>query len=308
MKNLIVLILLISVPASLSAGWQIVFSDDFNRPDGPLGPPWFDAGPGVLRIQSGRVVCDSLAYGLSGYDHSEAGPSIALETDFSFLGDANGWFHFWIAGIGGPGDTVAYGAEMDRHTFGLYFYPPESLLVEKAFAFDPYTVYTMRLEYDHLTGIASLIVRDAFGPTADSIWTYGVGTDFNTIRVGIEDKDSIDKWFDNVVLWQKPWSGMPDEARDGGPRLKIHRPYPNPCSEQTVIAYETPRSMHVSITIYNTVGQEVRRWQHRAATPGYHEHLWDATSNDGSRVAPGVYLCTVQAEAQAVSRKIVITP
>ncbi len=309
MRKLAILVGIVMVCSSLaSAGdWEIGFEDDFNRPDGVLGPPWFDAGPGTLFIQSARVVCDSLKYGLSGYDHSETGPSMALETDFCFLGDSNGWFHFWIAGIGTPGDTVAYGAEMDRHTFGLYFYPPESLLVEKAFEFDPRTVYTMRLEYDHTDGVASLVVRDAFGPMADSVWTSGVGTDFNTIRVGIEDKDSIDKWFDDVVLWLKPWSGTPGRSQAHQREIVFHAPWPNPCSRETWIGYEVPRAVDVRITIYNPMGHEVTGWYEMQTSPGYHEKRWDATSRDGIRVSPGVYFCEIRAGNQAVSRKVIIT-
>ena len=232
---------------------------------------------------------------------------MALETDFCFLGDANGWFHFWIAGIGAPDDTVAYGAQMDRQSFGLYFYPPESLLVGKAFAFDPYTVYTMRLEYSHSTDIAKLIVRDVYGPTADSVWTNGVGTDFNTIRVGIEDKDSIDKWFDNVVLWQKPWSGMPERPQSQQGELVFCAPCPNPCSRETLIRYEMPHSADVLITVYNTMGQEVMSWKQMHAAPGYHEKRWDATARDGSGVSPGVYFCEIRAGTQSASRKMIVT-
>lgn len=309
MRRFTVLIgLLVLLPAAaLGAELETVFADDFNRPDGPLGSPWFDAGPGTLLIHSGRVVCDSLEYGLSGYDHSESGPSMALETDFCFLGDANGWFHFWIAGIGAGDDTVGYGAEMDRHTFGLYFYPPESLLVEKAFAFDPYTVYTMRLEYNHLTGIAKLIVRDVYGPTVDSVWTYGQGTDFNTIRVGIEDRDSIDKWFDNVVLWQRPWSGMPERSGSSRQEIVLHAPRPNPCSREVLLAYEMPCAADVLVTIYDTMGREVMSWCRMRAAAGHHEKRWDATSPDGGRVSPGVYFCEIRAGAQSVSRKMIVT-
>ena len=108
---LIVLVLVLTPAAALATDWEVAFSDDFNRPDGPLGPPWFDAGPDTLMIQTGRVVSAESTYSLSGYDHPEGRPSAVLETHFSFQGDTDGWFHFWIAGISGP-DTVAYGAEI----------------------------------------------------------------------------------------------------------------------------------------------------------------------------------------------------
>lgn len=309
MKHLTILsvILILTATATFSADWDVVFSDDFNRPDGPLGPPWLDYAPDTLSIQSGRVVLPQTGYGLSGFDDSETGPSMVLEMDFSFLGDEDGWFHAWIGGIGGSGDTVAYGAEFDRDTFGLYFYPPESLLVEEGFAFDPYTVYSMRLAYDHSTGIASLSVRDAFGVAGDSIGVSGPSTDFSMMRVGVENKVYTSKWLDNVVLRVMLWSGVQAWPRSSARHVELYPPYPNPCRDATVIAFEIPRAGDVSVAIYNMQGQEIRRWHRPACAPGYHEQRWDATSGDGDRISPGVYLCTVKAGDQSVSRKLIVS-
>jgi hypothetical protein len=309
MKNLAILIVLVlvSLPAAaLSTDWVAVFSDDFNRPDGPLEPPWFDAAPDTLFIQSGRVVSAESTYSLSGYDHHRGSQSAVLETHFGFQGDEDGWFHFWIAGISGS-DTVSYGVEIDTQTLGLYFYPPESLIVESAFAFDLNSFYTMRLAYEHSTGTASVSVQDFFSPAGDSIGAAGVGIGFNTIRVGIENKMFTDKFFDNVVFRLISLSGVFGEARTGDWDLKLYPPCPNPCNEGAVISYEIPRAGDVSIAIYNTLGQEVRRWHRASAGPGYHEIRWDVASGNGRRVSPGVYMCTVETLEGSRSRKMIVT-
>jgi hypothetical protein len=304
---ILIVLVLVSIPTvAISTDWEEVFSDDFNRPDGPLGFPWFDAGPDTLYIQSGRVVSAESTYSLSGYDHPEGRPSAVLEAHFGFGGDEGGRFHFWIAGVLGP-DTVAYGVEIEAETFGLYFYPPESLIVENTFAFDLDSFYTMRLAYDQSTGTASVSVQDFFSPAGDSTGATGVGTSFSTIRVGIENRMYADKWLDNVVFRQISLSGVPGETRAGSRGIELNPPYPNPCNGEAVIAYDMAVAGDVSVALYNALGQEVRCWHLTGAGRGYHETRWDGTSSDGGQVSSGVYVCTVETAEAAASRKIIVT-
>jgi hypothetical protein len=309
MKGLIILVMLISVPVAALAGWEVAFFDDFNRPDGPVGAPWIVAGPDTLYISSGRVICPfDTSYGLIAYLHDEEGPNIALEMDFSFFGDTDGWYHAWIGGVTTGGDTVAYGAEMERDLFGLYFYPPESLIVEKPFAFQDYNVYSLRLAYYDPTGTVSLVVRDAYGVAADSIVVTGPGSDFSMVYVGIENRASDDqKWLDNVTMWLTAYSGVPKGPDTEGLSLELYSPSPNPCSGQTAISYALPVAGDVTISIYSTMGREVMTWYRPDASAGYHETRWDGTAYDGTPVAPGVYMCTVKAGGQVQSRKLVVT-
>jgi hypothetical protein len=228
--------------------------------------------------------------------------------DFSFFGDTDGWFHAWIGGTTDFGDTVAYGAEMERGLFGLYFYPPESLIVERPFTYEDYNVYSMRLAYDQSTGEASLTIRDTYGVTWDSVGVTGPGSDFSMVYVGLENRAYDDaKWLDNTEMWLIAISALPEDAAVVVPDLRLAPPRPNPWSDRTLIAFETPAAGDVSVTIYDTMGRDVMRWYEAGATRGYHSVYWDATSYDGSLVAPGVYLCTVRAGGAVRSRKMVVT-
>jgi hypothetical protein len=308
MKNLCLLLVLVALPVAVSAGWEVAFFDDFNRPDGPVGAPWAIAGPDTLQISSGRVICPfDTSYGLIAYSHEESGPSIALEMDFSFFGDTDGWFHAWIGGTTDFGDTVAYGAEMERGLFGLYFYPPESLIVERPFTYEDYNVYSLRLAYDHSTGEASLTIRDTYGVAWDSIGVTGPGSDFSMIYVGIENRAYDDaKWLDNTEMWLMPTSGLPERRHGTVQGLELAPPFPNPCRDRALISFEIPTACDILVTVHDTQGREVMAWHEASAVPGHHEARWDATTPDGSRVAPGVYLCTVRAGAESRSRKMVV--
>ena len=91
------------------------------------------------------------------------------------------------------------------------------------------------------------------------------------------------------------------------PGLELAQPFPNPSSDRTLISYEIPAAGDVSITIYDTQGREVMTWYETHAAPGRYEARWDATTYDGRRVVPGVYMCTVRAGTEVMSRKMVIT-
>jgi hypothetical protein len=196
---------------------------------------------------------------------------------------------------------------MERGLFGLYFYPPESLLVEKTFAYEDYNVYSMRLAYDHSTAEASLTIRDTYGVEWDSIWAAGPGADFDRVYVGIENHAHYDaKWLDNTAMWLLAASGLPERSDDRVQGLELATPYPNPSSDRILISYRTPVAGDVSVTIFDTLGRDVMAWQRSGVAPGYHEVRWDATTYDGRRVAPGVYQCTVRAGADVRTCKMVV--
>jgi hypothetical protein len=64
----------------------------------------------------------------------------------------------------------------------------------------------------------------------------------------------------------------------------VSQNYPNPFNSSTIIQYELKYPMHVSITIYNLLGQPVVTLLDEDKPAGYHHVRWDA------HVASGVYI------------------
>ncbi len=69
----------------------------------------------------------------------------------------------------------------------------------------------------------------------------------------------------------------------------VSQNYPNPFNSSTVIEYQLKYPMHVSITIYNVLGQPVVTLVDEEQRAGYHHARWDA------KVPSGVYLYRLQA-------------
>ena len=65
---------------------------------------------------------------------------------------------------------------------------------------------------------------------------------------------------------------------------------PNPFNPSTTIAYEVPQQAHVTLTVYNILGQEVIRLVDAVNAPGRYTVTWDGTNAQRRGVASGIYV------------------
>jgi hypothetical protein len=79
----------------------------------------------------------------------------------------------------------------------------------------------------------------------------------------------------------------------------IEQNYPNPFNAVTAIVYNLPnlgaQPAPVELTIYNILGQVVRRLVNDRQFPGKHIAYWDGSDDGGQPVASGVYLYQLRA-------------
>ena len=65
---------------------------------------------------------------------------------------------------------------------------------------------------------------------------------------------------------------------------------PNPFNPSTQIAYEVPQQAHLTLTVYNLLGQEVVRLVNTVQHAGRYTVTWDGRNAQGQAVSSGVYL------------------
>ena len=65
---------------------------------------------------------------------------------------------------------------------------------------------------------------------------------------------------------------------------------PNPFNPSTTISYEVPQQSHITLTVYNLLGQEVVRLVDTVQAPGHYRAFWYGRNARGQAVASGVYL------------------
>jgi hypothetical protein len=85
----------------------------------------------------------------------------------------------------------------------------------------------------------------------------------------------------------------------------MHQNYPNPFNANTRIRFDLGTAAQWEITIYNVLGQAVRRFS-GADEAGTVSIEWDAKSSDGAEVASGVYFARLKIASFTATRKMVL--
>lgn len=92
------------------------------------------------------------------------------------------------------------------------------------------------------------------------------------------------------------------DAVDGVPNsVELHANYPNPFNPTTEIVFGLPQAQHVTLEIYNVMGQKVSTLVDAELAAGYHTYTWN-----GSGAASGVYLYRLATEEEIVARKMIL--
>jgi hypothetical protein len=92
-----------------------------------------------------------------------------------------------------------------------------------------------------------------------------------------------------------------DGTRDEPQSFALEQNYPNPFNPSTVIRYALPVRSHVTLSIYNTLGQSVAVLVNTEQASGYHEIEFNA-----SMLPTGTYLCRLQAGNFTQSRTLLL--
>jgi Secretion system C-terminal sorting domain len=81
--------------------------------------------------------------------------------------------------------------------------------------------------------------------------------------------------------------------------FSLRQNYPNPFNPSTTIRYGLPSESHVTLTVYNTLGQKVTELVNGEMHAGYHEVRFD-----GTNLTSGVYFYRLQAGNFVATKKL----
>ncbi|MDH3251344.1 MAG: discoidin domain-containing protein [Ignavibacteria bacterium] len=89
---------------------------------------------------------------------------------------------------------------------------------------------------------------------------------------------------------------------EGVPRTtQLYPNYPNPFNPTSSLRYDIAAAAHVSIEIYNLLGQKIATLQDAPMPPGRYAMKWDAAN-----IPSGVYFCRLRAGSQTQARKLLL--
>ena len=89
-------------------------------------------------------------------------------------------------------------------------------------------------------------------------------------------------------------------------KFKLYPLYPNPFNSTLSILYDLPEETDVRITIYDLLGKKVKILEDVKKEAGQYHTVWDATDDQGKKVASGIYLCKINLENNTLVRKALL--
>ena len=93
----------------------------------------------------------------------------------------------------------------------------------------------------------------------------------------------------------RPGSGVeagPSQVIPSEYGLSLH---PNPMRERTEVRFQVPRRAWVSVWVYNSLGQRIRKLAEGESSPGSERVAWDGRDGEGHTLPNGVYFCRFEA-------------
>ncbi len=105
------------------------------------------------------------------------------------------------------------------------------------------------------------------------------------------------RWVPMTVL-----TGVASSVPPAAGAFILEQNYPNPFNPSTTISYMLPHRTHVTLTVFNTLGQKVAELVSGEIDAGYHTVQFDA-----SHLASGMYLYRIRAGSFVDVKKLVLT-
>jgi ligand-binding sensor domain-containing protein len=110
----------------------------------------------------------------------------------------------------------------------------------------------------------------------------------------VSDSGALSRTSTPLVAIGDPQSAQPST-------YLLEQNFPNPFNPSTTLRYALPLRSHVSLSVFNTLGQEVAALVQGEEEAGYHEMKFDA-----SNLSSGVYFCRLQAGDFVQTRKLLL--
>lgn len=115
---------------------------------------------------------------------------------------------------------------------------------------------------------------------------------------------------DTVEIQFSKFSAV-DKAQKTQPKtFSLLQNYPNPfnlhIADMTTVAFQIPKTAHVTISIYNLLGQEIVRLIDREMQVGQHQLHWSGKDRNGVNVGNGLYFIKMVAPNFTQLRKLMI--
>jgi hypothetical protein len=216
-------------------------------------------------------------------------------------------FGFWPA-TGGPGTNIYAGTVGS----GVFLSTNNGASWKAISAGLPQYVNVSAFAFSPVSGSAG-VAHIFAGTSAGVFLSTNNGTSWTAVNSGMTNMSVCAVALSGAYLfagndygvWRRPLSEMVTDVEDNHNQLPstfaLAQNYPNPFNPSTTITYELPRSSHVSLCVYNTLGQLINVLVDESKPAGVFSGQFDAAT-----LPSGVYFYRLQAEEFTQTKKLVI--
>jgi penicillin V acylase-like amidase (Ntn superfamily) len=150
------------------------------------------------------------------------------------------------------------------------------------------------------------------GDVTDSFSDYDWQANEAMIKAAWEDLGSIDIYLPALQMISRyPESFVCEGINDIGnlqnqlpAEFELHKNFSNPFNPSTLIHYSLGGPSYVMLTIYNMLGQKVKKLVDSYQSAGNHSVVWNGTDKNNNSAASGVYFCRLNANKQILREKM----
>ena len=97
-----------------------------------------------------------------------------------------------------------------------------------------------------------------------------------------------------------------DEIAQRPAEFELHQNYPNPFNPGTRIEYTLKKAGHVSLHIYNVLGEKVKTLLDQDQPVGFYRINWDGKNDKGQSVSSGLYLYKLQVNGFSQAKRMLL--
>jgi len=99
---------------------------------------------------------------------------------------------------------------------------------------------------------------------------------------------------------------VPEQQLTLPKEFSLSQNHPNPFNPVTTIKYSLPERSHVTVEVYNVLGQKVRTLIDHEKSAGSYTITWDGTNSIDKAVPTGIYLYRFQADDHVETKKMLL--
>jgi aminopeptidase N len=121
-------------------------------------------------------------------------------------------------------------------------------------------------------------------------------------------EDSAEKFLNQIFNWFSGETDVKKYVSTVIPKeFNLEQNYPNPFNPITKIKFHLPKENFITLSIYNLMGQIIKKLMSEKLQPGIYEKFWDGTNNNGEKVASGIYIYKLKSDSYSSAKKLILT-